>query len=206
MRQIESSKRSSTPSRPWTPNARATARRSHPGPAQMPLDLDVADLLALQHARRFAKNPEQADRGPRPGDAFAEGDVALAVLAFHEAFGLPRQAMPDADYVTSELAALRLRLQREETEELAEAIEAGDVVGVADALADLVYVAYGTAITYGIDLDAVLAEVHRSNMSKLGRDGRPVMREDGKVLKSPWYTPPDVDGVLKQQLPLPLAW
>ena len=114
--------------------------------------------------------------------------------------------MPDADYVTSELAALRLRLQREETEELAEAIEAGDVVGVADALADLVYVAYGTAITYGIDLDAVLAEVHRSNMSKLGRDGRPVMREDGKVLKSPWYTSPDVDGVLKQQLPLPLAW
>jgi predicted HAD superfamily Cof-like phosphohydrolase len=163
-------------------------------------------MLALQHARRFSKHPVQASRGPRPGDAFGEGDVALAVLAFHEAFGLPRQAMPSAADVTAELADLRVRLQREETDELAEAVEAGDVVAVADALADLVYVAYGTAITYGIDLDAVLAEVHRSNMSKLDSDGRPVMREDGKVLKSRWYTPPDVGGVLKQQLPLPLAW
>lgn len=175
-------------------------------PAQLSLELDVRDMLALQHARRFAKHPEQASRGPRPGDAFAEGDVALAVLAFHESFGLPRQAMPNTADVTPGLADLRVRLQREETDELANAVAVGDLVGIADALADLVYVAYGTAITYGIDLDAVLAEVHRSNMSKLDPDGRPVMREDGKVLKSRWYTPPDVEGVLKQQLPLPLAW
>ena len=114
--------------------------------------------------------------------------------------------MPNVDEVTRELANLRVRRQREETEELAEAAERRDVVAIADALADLVYVAYGSAITYGIDLDAVLSEVHRSNMSKLDADGRPLLREDGKVLKSRWYSPPDVQGVLTQQLPFPLPW
>ena len=66
----------------------------------------------------------------------------------------------------------------------------------ADALADLIYVVYGMALETGIDLAAVLAEVQRSNMSKLGSDGRPVYREDGKVLKGPGYFPPDVGGVL----------
>lgn len=60
----------------------------------------------------------------------------------------------------------------------------------------VVYVAYGTALSYGIDLDAVLAEVHRSNMSKLGADGRPIHREDGKAMKGPGYTPPDIAAVL----------
>ena len=71
-----------------------------------------------------------------------------------------------------------------------------DTVAAADALADLVYVVYGMALETGIDLAAVLAEVQRSNMSKLGADGRPVYREDGKVLKGPGYFPPDVAGVL----------
>ena len=69
-------------------------------------------------------------------------------------------------------------------------------VEAADALADLVYVVYGMALETGIDLAAVLAEVQRSNMSKLGPDGRPVYREDGKVLKGPGYVPPDVAGAL----------
>jgi len=67
----------------------------------------------------------------------------------------------------------------------------------------IVYVAYGAAIVYGIDLDAVFAEVHRSNMTKLDADGRVIYREDGKVLKSDRYTPPDIAGVLSRQPPLP---
>ena len=71
-----------------------------------------------------------------------------------------------------------------------------DTVETADALADLVYVIYGMALETGIDLAAVLSEVQRSNMSKLGADGRPIYREDGKVLKGPGYFRPDVAGVL----------
>lgn len=67
-----------------------------------------------------------------------------------------------------------------------------DAFSVADALADIVYVVYGTALTYGIDLDSVLREVHRANMSKLGADGKPLLRQDGKVLKSDRYRPPDI--------------
>lgn len=91
---------------------------------------------------------------------------------------------------------LRLRLIEEEVAELRAAAETGDLVGIADALADVVYVAYGTAVVHGIDLDAVLEEVHRSNMTKLGADGRPVRRADGKVLKGPHYSPPDLMSVL----------
>ena len=175
-------------------------------PAQLPLDFDMGLIASGRHSLAFNKPPSRDSRVPSPGEQFHRSDVASAVLAFHLAFGLPRQAMPNVDEVTRELADLRVRLQREETEELAEAAERRDLVAIADALADLVYVAYGSAITYGIDLDAVLSEVHRSNMSKLDADGRPLLREDGKVLKSRWYSPPDVQGVLTQQLPLPLPW
>ena len=67
-----------------------------------------------------------------------------------------------------------------------------DAFSVAEAVADIVYVVYGTALTYGIDLDSVLREVHRANMSKLGADGKPLLRQDGKVLKSDRYRPPDI--------------
>jgi predicted HAD superfamily Cof-like phosphohydrolase len=87
----------------------------------------------------------------------------------------------------------------EEVGEFVAASEKGDLVGIADALADIVYVVYGTALTYGIDLDAVLREVHRSNMSKLGSDGKPLIRDDGKVIKSEKYAPPDIASVLRLQ-------
>jgi predicted HAD superfamily Cof-like phosphohydrolase/ADP-ribose pyrophosphatase YjhB (NUDIX family) len=122
-------------------------------------------------------------------------DVARAVAAFHEAFDLPRQESPNVD-IDASLAALRVALVEEEVGELVQAVAEHDLTAIADALADIVYVAYGTALTYGVDLDSVLAEVHRANMSKLGTDGRPVRREDGKVLKSDRYTPPDVTAVL----------
>ena len=90
------------------------------------------------------------------------------------------------------MAQLRLDLIDEEVGELHEAVDAGDIVKVADALADIVYVVYGAADTWGIPLDAVVAEVHRSNMTKLGEDGKAIRREDGKVLKGPHYAPPNI--------------
>lgn len=129
------------------------------------------------------------------------GQVLAQVLDFHEAFNLPREPLPTA-HVGDVVAHLRVRLLREEVEEFADATERRDIVAIADALADIVYVAFGSAITYGIDLDAVVREVHRANMSKLDDAGRPVLREDGKVLKSPRYRPPDVTAVLEGQLEL----
>lgn len=129
------------------------------------------------------------------------GQVLAGVLDFHEAFDLPKEPLPTA-HVGEVVAQLRVRLLREEVEEFADATERRDIVAIADALADVVYVAYGSAITYGIDLDAVVREVHRANMSKLNDAGRPVLREDGKVLKSARYRPPDVASVLEHQLEL----
>ncbi|QSB12634.1 GNAT family N-acetyltransferase [Natronosporangium hydrolyticum] len=117
---------------------------------------------------------------------------------FHERFDLHRQDRPG--HPSPQVAELRQRLIEEEVAELAEAVRlAADGAGldrVAHELADVVYVAYGTALSYGIDLDAVLAEVHRSNLSKLGQDGRPVRRPDGKVLRGEQYEPPRVAAVL----------
>ena len=121
------------------------------------------------------------------------------VQQFHRQFGLVSRDGPTAGGglgAPAEQVALRRRLVEEEVGELAEACAAQDLVAVADALADIVYVALGTADLLGIPFDAVFDEVHRANMSKLGADGRPVLREDGKVLKGPDYTPPDVAGVL----------
>jgi predicted HAD superfamily Cof-like phosphohydrolase len=135
---------------------------------------------------------------PEPTTANKNG-IAEAVAAFHATFGLPHSDEPTVD-IPDGLAALRVRLLAEEVDEFATATEQRDLVAIADALADIVYVAYGSAITYGIDLDAVLAEVHRSNMTKLDSDGRVLLREDGKVAKSPNYTPPNIADVLREQV------
>ena len=121
--------------------------------------------------------------------------ISVQVGEFHRSYELPVRTSPTAA-VGRQQTALRLSLIEEEVGELRQAAESGDLVGVADALADIVYVAYGTAHVYGIDLDAVLDEVHASNMTKLGADGRPVRRDDGKVLKGPDYRAPDVNAVL----------
>lgn len=113
------------------------------------------------------------------------------VTEFHTAFGLPIAHTPAA-HIPPTLAELRMRLIREEVNELADAVADLDIIAIADALADIVYVAYGTALTYGIDLDAALTEVHRSNMTKLDAAGRPVLRADGKVIKSDRYEPPNI--------------
>lgn len=102
--------------------------------------------------------------------------------------------------VDHETAMLRLKLIYEEYTELEDAITEKHLVGIADALTDILYVTYGTGLAYGIDLDKCFEEVHRSNMSKLGADGNPLYREDGKVLKGPNYTEPNLKEVINKQL------
>jgi len=91
---------------------------------------------------------------------------------------------------------LRVDLIAEELEELELAISNNDIVEVADALTDLLYVVYGSGHAFGIDLDECFKEVHESNMSKLGEDGKPIYREDGKVMKGPGYFPPELGDIL----------
>jgi predicted HAD superfamily Cof-like phosphohydrolase len=119
------------------------------------------------------------------------------VQLWHEAFGVAVSTQPTmVDAATREL---RIALIEEEAREFAEAARAGDMVGMADALADLLYVTFGAGVTLGIDLDPVLAEVHRSNMTKLWPDGTVHYREDGKVLKPPTYSPANIAGELAKQ-------
>lgn len=113
---------------------------------------------------------------------------------FMRAFGQEVKDHPElADFNTAEL---RLELITEEVQELATAIDNDDIVEIADALTDILYVVYGAGHAYGIDLDDCFDEVHRSNMSKLGEDGKPIYREDGKVMKGPNYSAPDLEGVI----------
>lgn len=122
---------------------------------------------------------------------------AELVREFHRTFGLDVRSTPTE--VSPRLAAHRGELLAEEAAEVAEVSVSGPLDRLAHELADVVYVAYGTALVHGIDLDAVLAEIHRSNMTKVGPDGRIVRRADGKVLKGEHYEAPDVSAVLHRQ-------
>jgi predicted HAD superfamily Cof-like phosphohydrolase len=115
-----------------------------------------------------------------------------AVRDFHVAFGVE---IGDS-WTKEERRALRVRLITEEFHEYVDAEICNDKVLVADALADLLYVIHGCALEYGIPLDLVFAEVHRSNMAKLGPDGKPLLRPDGKILKPDGWTPPNIAGIL----------
>lgn len=115
------------------------------------------------------------------------------VEEFMDTFGQRVEIMPTlSDFDTREL---RLELIVEEVEELADAIDNEDLIEVADALTDILYVTYGAGHAFGIDLDACFDEVHRSNMSKLDENGEVIYRADGKVLKGPNYFPPDLANV-----------
>ena len=109
---------------------------------------------------------------------------------FMEAFGqevLYIPTMPDFN-----LSALRLDLIEEEVQELRDGLDKKSILEIADALTDILYVVYGAGHAFGIDLDDCFHEVHSSNMTKLGADGRPLYREDGKVMKGPNYREPDL--------------
>jgi len=123
-------------------------------------------------------------------------DTLKGVRAFHEAYGLPIKDAPDLSDLRTN--ALRIELLREELEEFKEALDNNDIVEALDALTDIQYVLDGAYLSLGFHLikDSAFAEVQRSNMSKLGADGKPVVRElDGKILKGPNYSPPDLKAV-----------
>jgi len=123
-----------------------------------------------------------------------EGTNFELVGDFMEAFGQNVQLEPTwPDFNTREL---RLELIQEELDELSDAVADRDMIQIADALTDLLYVVYGAGHTFGLDLDECFQEVHSSNMSKLGEDGRPLHREDGKVLKGPNFFEPDLESIL----------
>lgn len=119
------------------------------------------------------------------------------VREFHETFGAPIAETPRL--IHKKRATLRADLIREELDEFEDAILDADLVGVADALGDLAYVVYGAAVEYGIDLNEVIGEIHRSNMSKLDENGEPIYREDGKILKGPGFFEPRLAEKLERQ-------
>ena len=102
-----------------------------------------------------------------------------------------------AEFPENDIVELRKSLILEEYEELLDAISVRDIVGVADALTDILYVVYGAGHAFGIDLDSCFEEVHESNMSKLGSDGYAIKNEFGKVMKGPNYFSPDLEKILE---------
>ena len=135
-------------------------------------------------------------KGKRPMKLNPHKDVSNFELVgdFMEAFGQKVELEPTwPDFNTREL---RLDLIQEELDELSDAVADRDMIQIADALTDLLYVVYGSGHAFGIDLDECFQEVHSSNMSKLGPNGKPIHREDGKVMKGPGYFEPDLEGIL----------
>ncbi|MBI9042599.1 nucleoside triphosphate pyrophosphohydrolase family protein [Lutibacter sp.] len=123
-----------------------------------------------------------------------------AVQEFHEAFGLGIQQQPIANLDEKKLQ-LRFDLMAEENEEYLEAAKNNDIVEVADALGDMLYILCGTILEHGMQhkIEEVFNEIQRSNMSKLGANGKPIYREDGKVMKGPNYFKPNILAVISKK-------
>ena len=113
-----------------------------------------------------------------------------SVKKFMETFG--QEIKEKAGFPDEKITSLRYDLINEELEELKEAMENKDIKEVADALTDILYVTYGAGHAFGINLDNCFKEVQNSNMSKLGKDGRPIYNDKGKVMKGPNYFKPDL--------------
>ncbi|MCR9154054.1 MAG: nucleoside triphosphate pyrophosphohydrolase family protein [Bacteroidetes bacterium] len=121
-----------------------------------------------------------------------------AVEAFHKAFKIDNRYEATAD-IDEKTKILRYKLMREENEEYLEAAQNGDLVEIADALGDMLYILCGTILSHGLQdkIEEVFEEIQRSNMSKLDKDGAPIYREDGKVLKSDLYFKPNIKSILE---------
>lgn len=121
------------------------------------------------------------------------------VKEFHSVFGLEYHETPTAS-VDKKIIELRHRLMQEENDEYLEAAAENNLPLIADALGDKLYILCGTIIAHGLQhkIAEVFNEIHRSNMSKLDNDGKPIYREDGKILKSENYFLPDIKGVLEK--------
>ena len=121
-----------------------------------------------------------------------------AVEEFHRAFQLRISSTPTAS-LDENTFRLRYNLMKEENEEYLEAAKQGDLVEIGDALGDMLYILCGTIISHGFQdkMEAIFDEIQNSNMSKLGADGKPIYREDGKVLKGPNYFKPDLKKIIQ---------
>jgi predicted HAD superfamily Cof-like phosphohydrolase len=120
-----------------------------------------------------------------------------AVKEFHTAFEIGYSVSPKADLGESK-NVLRYNLMKEENEEYLEAVQNNDLIEIADALGDMLYILCGTIIEHGLHdkIEAVFEEIQRSNMSKLDSNGKPIYREDGKVMKGPNYFKPDFTKII----------
>jgi len=119
---------------------------------------------------------------------------------FHDSFGIENNYEPTTK-LTEEEIQLRFDLLKEENEEYIEAAKNGDLTEVADALGDIMYILFGTILKHGLQdkIVEVFEEIQGSNMSKLGADGKPIYREDGKVLKGPNYYRPNIPAILNKK-------
>jgi predicted HAD superfamily Cof-like phosphohydrolase len=126
-------------------------------------------------------------------------ETISAVEEFHNVFGIDNRYEPTADLSESDIL-LRYKLMREENEEYIDAARRGDIVEVADALGDMLYILCGTILKHGLQykIVEVFQEIQRSNMSKLDENGKPIYREDGKVLKSDLYFRPNIKAILEE--------
>ena len=122
-----------------------------------------------------------------------------AVAEFHDAFGIESANAPVVS-LPEQTVLLRHNLMKEENEEYLEAAQNKDLVEVADALGDMLYILCGTILSHGMQhkITEIFEEIQRSNMSKLGTDGKPIYREDGKVLKGPNYFKPNIASILEK--------
>ena len=125
-------------------------------------------------------------------------ETIAAVETFHNAFKIENNYTPTTALSSNDIE-LRHRLMAEENEEYLEAAKEGDLVEVADALGDMLYILCGTILKHGMQdkIEEVFNEIQRSNMSKLDKDGQPIYREDGKVMKSDQYFKPDLKSILE---------
>ncbi len=126
-------------------------------------------------------------------------DKILAVKKFHETFKIGYLNLPEAD-LGIEKNTLRHELMKEENDEYFEAANNGDLVEVADALGDMLYILCGTILEHGMEhkIEEVFDEIQRSNMSKLSENGTPIYRDDGKILKGPNYFKPKIAEILNR--------
>lgn len=119
------------------------------------------------------------------------------VAHFHEVYAIGNEEEPIAN-IPQETYELRHLLMKEENEEYLQACKEGNLTEIADALGDMMYILAGTILKHGLQhkIEEVFEEIQRSNMSKLGEDGKPILREDGKILKGPNYFKPNIDKIL----------
>ena len=122
-----------------------------------------------------------------------------AVTKFHESYGLGIEHTPKAN-LPKNISELRFNLMKEENEEYLQAAQDQDLIEIGDALGDMLYILCGTIIAHGFQdkIESIFDEIQRSNMSKLGADGKPIFRKDGKVMKGPNYFKPDLKKILEK--------